>query len=659
MRNLKNILKCFFLTLMVVSCKEDEYEAPNAFTDLMFTTTFGSSATRESEVNQFVSFMDLSAGATYHEWKIPKNAFFLKGPIPNGLSNHDAYITNPGDTISTDKTVHVLFKKGDTNTEIKLYNEFDEYTEFVIPTGWDAVLNEAILDTTKTVLKGDKWVYEYTLPVDVYDTVVAAAEIRDLDENVVDYKNLDTIRLKFDDKLVFEDLSGALPDNNARPTTTSWKIYTITENIEDRVNIVSGNTTIDTLAFSKSIGNFMGEIKATRERTELVKSSTDTYVFPVIFKVEPLDEDFVLKGNGVEGADDVIQVTGSSKFKSFTTNIASSFSVKVDGISKTINSVTLATSNQTKLNIVLDNPLTPADATKTVTVSYDGSATDLMSNDLRAFKAFADESIVVFVPTPINQVGTVVESSTNKIQITFDQDIDATTIPATNPGAAFTVELNGGAATISAITVNLENSKTIDITLAEGVFRDDVITIAHNGAGAIRSIGDGAIAAFTAQTVVMNQDNVIGALGDFESDLAPNWTDANGNGTGAVTFLDPTPVTAQKGSKVAYYQAPDGNKSDLRTTGTFLFKTGVTYVLKYKRYLKSTNTTTFSKIYIGGTQIGSDQWGAVATDTWTDFEIEFTVPSDTNALVRFQPVPAGVCDMYQDDLIIQTKESRL
>ncbi|NJB83468.1 hypothetical protein [Wenyingzhuangia aestuarii] len=657
MKNFKNILKCLFFMLIVVSCKEDEYEIPNTFTDLMYTTTFGSSSDRVSEVNKFVSFMDLSAGATHHEWIIPKGAFFLKGPIPNGLKNYDKYIINPGDTVSTDKTVHVLFKKGNTNTEIKIYNEFNEYSEFVIPIGWDAVLNSPIYDTTKTVQKGDKWVYEYTLPVDVYDTVVAAAEIKTIAGDLIDYKNLDTIRLKFEDKLIFNDISATLPDNNARPTATSWKFYTITDQVEDRVNVASGNTTEATITFNKSIGSFKGELKATRDRTELIQASSDTYVFPVIFKVEPLDEDFTVKGAIVEGADDVIQITGSSTFKEFTTNIASHFTVKVDGVSKTISSVTQSSTSKAKLNIVLESPLVPADATK-ATLSYDGGAADLVSLDARSFQAFTDESIEVFVPSPIIQTGTIVESSTDKIQVTFDQEMDASTIPVTNPGAAFIVTLNGGVGTISNISVNATNPKVLDITLAEGVFRNDVITIAHNGTGVIRSIGNGAIAAFTAQTVVMNQDNVIGTLGDFEGTVAPDWTDANGNGESTVTFVNPTPIVAPSGSQVAYYQAIDGKKTDLRTTGTFLFKTGVTYVLKYKRYLKSTNTTTFSKIYIGGTQIGSDQWGAVATDTWTDFEIEFTVPSDTNALVRFQPVPAGVCDMYQDDLVIHIKEAR-
>ena len=134
MKNINKLIKTMFslslLTLLFISCDDDEYVAPGSFTDLSITWTSGASSARESEVNRFFSFSDISAGAEYSEWRIPSNAFFLQGPIPNNLDNHDAYIVNPGDTVSSEKTVHVLWKKGDSLTEVKYYGIFNDSTSF-------------------------------------------------------------------------------------------------------------------------------------------------------------------------------------------------------------------------------------------------------------------------------------------------------------------------------------------------------------------------------------------------------------------------------------------------------------------------------------------------------------------------------------------------
>ncbi|NIJ45900.1 putative repeat protein (TIGR02059 family) [Wenyingzhuangia heitensis] len=667
MKNFKNILKYFFLTLIVVSCREDEYEAPNTFSDLMYTTTFGASATRESEVNQYVSFMDLSSGATHHEWRIPKGAYFLKGPIPTGLDNYDEYIINAGDTVSTDQTVHVLFKKGDSNTEIKIYNEFPEYLEFTIPIGWDSTTNSSVLDITKTVQKDDKWVYEYTLPVDVYDTVVAAAEIRDLSDNVIDYKNLDTIRLQFDDKLVFKDLSGELADNNARPTTTSWKIYTITDNIDDRVTVASANTTEATITFGKAVGVFKGELKATRDKTELIKSSTDTYVFPVIFKVEPLDENFELKGTIVEGATDVIELTGSSKFAAFDNEVINSFDLKVDGVSKAINSVALSSSNQTKIEITLTDPLTPADATKTVTLSYVENE-DLTSLDLRPFQSFTDIMVDVYVPTPVVQEGTIVEASNDDILITFDQEIDASSITnATDPTTGFDITLNGAPFAISSISVDATDAKILRLTMSDKLYQNDVITVAYTGPGEIASLGGGLLSDFTAITIEPYFGNLLTDSG-FEGALDEYWKEGASGSGATVEFSTEQAFAGNQSIKMT------DEKPRLESQADLSYESGATYVVSYKRYIPGSvvldeSTNAGDKIWFDGTDGGTavtPRWFATVgvapvQDTWESVTGEFTASSDIfNKSMRLQPVPTSgyAFTVYYDDFMIYKKEER-
>ncbi|GAA4230317.1 hypothetical protein GCM10022291_00140 [Postechiella marina] len=674
MKNIKNILQVSFALLLLIGCNDDEYEIPGEFVDLSLTFTSGAGTDRESQVNRFFSFSDISAGAEYQEWSIPDNAFFLEGPIPNNLDNHDEYIKEPREEkTSTDKTVHVLFKKGDTLTKIGYYAVFPDSTSFIFNSYYDSDLNSFVPDTVKTLNVNGKWVAEYEFTLDVYDTVVAKPEVRYTDGTILDHINTESITLTYGDKLVFEDLSNFVEDNNARPDETKWTVRTFEDNEDDRVSISVESQLregdyekkiIDTVTFNK-LGDFKVSLKATRARTENLRVSTDTILMPVVIKVVPLAEDLVLQTDVdiEERDDDRIVIPVSSPLEAIEGNIGADFIVKVDGTEIPVESVSIGTrkvNGETVgglLFITLDVPLEPADASKTVTVSYNG--TSIMSKDERLLQAFTDEPIVVYVPTPMGQVGDVLESENDEIVIKFDQEIDATSIAnSSNPGAGFMIEIDGVAATIESVSVNADNAKTLDIALVEDVSRLDVITIAYTGPGDIMSVGGGTIADFAPITVMMNEDDILNGEGDFEGDVAPNWTDANGNGTSTVTFVDPTPIVAPSGSKVAFFQAPDGNKPDLRSTITFPFEGGKTYILKYKRYITSATTTTTSKTYIGATQLASDQWAAAPRDVWVDYQIEYTHAGSgtSNETIRFQPVPAGVCEVYFDNLIVQEKE---
>lgn len=286
MRNIKIII-ALFLAVLAVGCSNDNYEAPNTFTALAYTTTWGASTLKESEVNRFISFMDLSNGTTKHEWHIPEGAFFLKGPIANNEKNLEKYIINRGETVSTDKTIHVLFKKGDSNTEVKLYNVFDKYVDFTYPDYYDAVLKATVYKTVKAVQSGNEWIFEDTVKIDVYDTIVAAMKMRDKNGIDIDYKSLKTIDLKVGDQLTFEDISKTI--NNARPTTSSWRIYTPAVLAKDEVNLYFIKDDINpiyTFTFTKA-GSFKGQLTSKRLRTETVNADSQLYDIPVVFNVTP------------------------------------------------------------------------------------------------------------------------------------------------------------------------------------------------------------------------------------------------------------------------------------------------------------------------------------------------------------------------------------
>lgn len=679
MKTIKQIFKVLAILLLVISCDANEYDTPPSFTDLAFTTTFGSSTLREGEVNRYISFMDMSAGATYHEWRIPKTAFFLKGPIPNNLDNHDAFIINPGDTVSTDKTVHVLFKKGDSNTVIELYNEFADSTWFVIPSYWDVDLKEIINDTIRTENIDGKWVASYPVVLDVYDTLAPDLQLIDMAENVLTPAN-DTLVVKFEDELIIKDLTGIIPDNNARPTSTTFRVKTIEENEEDVVNAFNSKKTYlpedfeanntDTVTFNKSIGFFNVEIVSQRERTETLRGQTATYVSPIVIKVEPLEEELSLKNQAKETATDEIQFSVTSKLQTVENIPATSFDVKVDGVSQTISRVELA-ANQTLLTVVLDTPLEPADAAKTVTLSYDGTG-GLISLDERMLQAFTDEPIEVYVPTPINQVGEITESSDDFILIEFDEGIDAATVTsASNAADGFSVTLNGNSFAIQNVSVDVANPKILKLEMVDKLYQDDVITVAYtHTAGEIKSLGGGSLSDFAATTIQPYFEYVLND--SFEGALGTYWVEG-ASGTGAtVAFSTEQAATGSQSVKMT------NDKPRLESGANLTYDNGATYVFTYKRYIVGSSVTLDANTE--AKQPGDKFWfdsssGATAVtprwyetpgvapvvDTWVEVMSEFTPDTDLfNKKVRMQPVPTSDFDftVYYDDFKIYKKDTR-
>lgn len=690
MKNIKNILQVLFALLLLIGCNDDDYEVPGEFVDLSLTFTSGAGTDRESQVNRFFSFSDISAGAEFQEWSIPDNSFFLEGPIPNNLDNHDEYIKEPREEkTSTDKTVHVLFKKGDTLTKIGYYAVFPDSTSFIFNSYWDSDLNAFVPDTVKTVNVNGKWVAEYEFTLDVYDTVVAKPEIRYTDGTVLDHVNTESITLTYGDKLVFEDLSNFVDDNNARPDETKWTVRTFEEDEEERTSISveaqlrEGDyekKIIDTVAFNK-LGDFKVSLKATRARTENLRVSTDTILMPVIIKVVPLAEDLVLQTDvDIEERDDNrIVIPVSSPLEAIEGNVGSDFTVTVDGTEIPVESVSIGTrkvNGETVgglLFITLDVPLEPADASKTVTVSYNG--TSIMSKDERLLQAFTDAPIVVYVPTPMDQVGEVLESDNDEILIRFDQSINPESITnSADPAAGFSVTLNGANFDIASISVDTDNDKMLRIAMTDMLYQDDVITIAYTGPGDITSVGGGTISDFTALTIEPYVLNLL-PEGTFESAFGDYWVEG---ASGAGATVEFTTEQAFEGTQSAKLTAL---KPRLESGATLTYEGGKTYVVSYRRYILSSSVTLDDafhqlnhgdKIWLdsgnGATAVTPRWYGesyplgtAPALDTWELVEVEKLITDEAfNKKIRIQPVPTSGTDytVYYDDFKIYKQDLR-
>ncbi|WP_343329623.1 hypothetical protein [Polaribacter staleyi] len=692
MKTIKNLLYAFSLLLLIISCNNNDYEIPSEeISDLYILTSAGvNTVTMRTEVNNFFSLSDISQGTLERKWTINEGDFFLQGPLPDKLPNYDDYIINAGDTVSKDQTVHVMFKKGDSLTKVKYYGVFKDSTEFEFNVSYDNLTAAFIPDTIRTKKIEDKWIAEYTYLIDVYDTVVATPELRRLDETIIDHKNTASMTVKFGDQIIIEDLSAKLIDNNARPQITKFRMHTLEEDEEARTGYSVSNfdregdftkRIIDTLQFSR-LGEYQLELTASRLRDEDLGASSDVYDVPMIFNVVPLDEDLVLDTTVravAELDDNRISIPISSRLKAIEGNVLNDFTVKVDGTVVPTTNVSIASYNGGNGGLVylsLETPLVPTDAAKVVTVSYTGST--IMSLDDRVLQSFTDEPIEVFVPTPMNKVGGVLESENDEILIRFNQNIDPVSISnSADPTVGFNVILNGSSIDIASISVDANDTKMLKITLSgigASLYQDDVITIAHDGTGDIRSVGDGAIAGFTAITVQPYFKNLI-TDGGFEGTLGDFWVEG-ASGAGATVALSAD--VAFEGAQSAKLTAL---KPRLESGSTLNYEGGATYVVSYRRYILSSSVTLDDSFHqldhgdkiwldaaVGSTAVTPRWYGelypagtAPALDTWTLVETKKLMTEDgTNKKIRIQPVPTGGTDytVYYDDFKIYKEDLR-
>lgn len=657
------------LPLAFIACDSNEYEIPSEeISDLYILTSAGVATTEmRAEVNKFFSLSDLSQGTLERQWTIPNDAFFLKGPLENNLNNYDEYIINPGETTSSEQTIHTTFKKGDSLTEMKYYGVFKDSTEFEFDLYYDRDLQAFVPDTIRTVKIDNKWVAEYTFLIDVYDTVVATPELRNLDGNTIDYLNTQSLTVQYGDQIIIEDISALLDDNNARPNETKWRMHTTELDAEEETSysVSSFNREgdfskriIDTLTFTR-LGEYQLELTSTRARDEDLGASSDTYDVPMIFNVVSLAEDLVIIDSEpvVETDDDRILIKISSPMEALTDSAVADFNVTVDGDVRSVSTVLLGQgkdANDQQIGIItltLDAPLEPIDATKSVTVSYAG--TSIMSKDERLLQQFSDVAIDVYVPVPVDQVGEITGSEEGKILVRFNQDLDPDSISnSTDPTAGFMVELNGNTATVSAVSLNADNAKILEIEIVEGLFSNDVISIGYTGPGDIKSIGEGAINDFEAKAVIPYENNFLGDLaGSFEDTLGDVWAPASNN-SGTISYSTEQFVSGSSSVKLV---TTGTDRARLESKVDFQLTNGSVYKISYKRYVTSGTAATGEKVFIQYPQKNiSGGLGNYSTtrDVWETVEVIYTATEDATTQDFYIQLNPGDAVVYYDDFLI-------
>ncbi|QVY66922.1 hypothetical protein [Polaribacter sp. Q13] len=375
----KFIIAFVFLAVLI-GCKDDEYDAPNSFSDFGFYTGAGQqSDTLELNISNYLSFADLSQGYIEHNWSINKGNNFLEGPISSRDSIFNEFIIYDGDTITEDKTVHVLFNNPGYQ-KVRLHNVFKDSVAF----RGNSFLRD---DYIKAAVKeGDLWVLDTTIVVKVYDKIVPEVEVKQFGATV-DHTTTDTIYVEAGDKVQFIDKTTI-----GEPNGRYWSIRkTLAPGaVASETDVVASSSAEVADIVFKKLGDFTASLTANRTGQNIPGASTK-YVLTTPFKVIPSSQPFVLANTIAELEDETIRIPFNGEFVDFVDK-NSFFEVKVNDVLFNIASVSVDPTDATFLLINLEDQIYQDDV---ITVSLlPGSG--ITSTDTREPVVFTDEVVKTF-----------------------------------------------------------------------------------------------------------------------------------------------------------------------------------------------------------------------------------------------------------------------
>lgn len=375
MKNMKNkILLAFAFLAVFIGCQDDEYEAPNSFSDFGFYTGAGQqSDTLQLNIFDYLTFSNLSQGYVSHSWTIEEGNNFLEGPINSRDSILEQFIINDGDTITDDETIHVLFNKSGYQ-KVTLLNIFNDSVAFR-GSSYDRG------EYTKSAQRvGDLWVIDTTIVVKVYDTIITEIEVRQFGA-VVNHESTDTIYVEAGDQVQFIDKTTI-----GEPTGRFWSIRkTLAEGAVSSPNdvVATSSEEVADLIFKK-LGNFTARVGVNRTGQN-TPGDGETYIIPAPFKVIPSSKPFIVVDLAREQEDETIQIPFNGEFAPFLDK-EEFFKVSVNGVDFSVKSVIPNVDDSTILDIVLNEKIYRPDV---ITISLlDGSGIE--STDTRTPVSFPD-----------------------------------------------------------------------------------------------------------------------------------------------------------------------------------------------------------------------------------------------------------------------------
>lgn len=393
---MKKIIKLSIalFTVLFIAC-DDEYEPPFELSDVGFYTSKGTLGELQLNLDDYMSFSDLSQGAVSHSWTIEKSDVFLDGPIDRTDTILERFIIEPRSNVSFEKTVHVLFQTSGMK-KVRLRNTFNEMVTFKGNRNGEDYEMPAVKN-------GEVYVIDTTFMVKVYPKLVPVVKVSNQGE-VVNHEANDTIYVEAGNSLEFTDLSTI-----GEPTGRNWNITRALapgEEVAENPVISSSGDSVANITFNR-LGSFRANVNISRSGQN-IPSDFASYTINAPIRVIPSSQPFELTGEVKELEDETIQVPYNGEFAPFGGQ-EEFFTVKVNDVEFDIASVTINANDGTKLDIKLVDPIYRPDV---ITVSYSGGAIE--SADTREALPFSDIPVIMssvnLIPADIASLETGADS---------------------------------------------------------------------------------------------------------------------------------------------------------------------------------------------------------------------------------------------------------
>ncbi|WP_298488103.1 hypothetical protein [uncultured Maribacter sp.] len=269
--------------VIAVSCEEEDYEAP--YNDYSSFSWYSSNEFDEADkvlnINDYISYVDLSRNAVSHKWTIPASAKFLNKEFTPNDSIYEPFILNNANT-SEEYGINVLFQQSGLQ-EVKLYNTYKD-------------------SVAESVKSGDVWVVDKTFVVDVYADLNPECKIihngvEVLRLNASDMPSIDNqaswpeYAIEAGDELQYIDLSTI-----GRPTGVKFYL--------DGGAPDTGNRDTLSVKYNK-LGDFTSWMESIRAGDSVPKKTIEKLI-PLNIKVIPSTKPFVFNGDFIDRVSETV-----------------------------------------------------------------------------------------------------------------------------------------------------------------------------------------------------------------------------------------------------------------------------------------------------------------------------------------------------------------
>ncbi|WP_068472872.1 PKD domain-containing protein [Saccharicrinis aurantiacus] len=385
MKNI-NIIVIALFTLIIGCNKETDILSDFADAVWLLPKDANNQYIKMKSINDYMSFADLSQGYITHQWSYADSSGIiqLEGEIDRHEEDYFKFAKSEQDTVSEDKTVHLLFTKPG-NQGIRLYNEFTKYVEYQGTDTFPAIFNE----------EKKLWIIDTTFMIKVYDSIQPAVKVYYNDQLIVDLTADATIDINDSASWPVQEIEAGesiqFVDNTVlgEPTGRYW-------NFEGGTPESSSGQTINASYFQ--LGDYKTTINVNRNgnnsQGQQIPSASKLTYLPLIVHVKPSTAPFMISGTPKELEDETIQITLNGEVAPFE-NEEENFTVTINNedagvINKVIDVASAKVNEDVKfyIDLTLTEPIYNTDE---ITVSWSGRT--IKSIDERTLGDFTDQNV--------------------------------------------------------------------------------------------------------------------------------------------------------------------------------------------------------------------------------------------------------------------------